>query len=656
MQEKARGKAAHALLAFPVAWVLLGVRAQLVETQPLTLAGLTYLGALAFKLAALASLAQLVFTWIAARTSSARFAGLGVCLALVAYPAAIAALYVGESDIIIRKSLPGAPITAGIFMLLLGLSAFTWHSLIQTNTSRAMLLANALALAGSLVVDKVTGYNQALIAAFSFGFGLFALCFILRAIVPQGPRSKIAAAFAASAALIWITSGSGWLSSSFVDRGRFQIHQKFSSISHLDSFVEKAPARADDPSSGSEPCPAAPLPQADVPFLDAAQRKNLIFISIDTVRADDALAEHQGRAIMPALRRFLDESWSGTAVSAYPATMMSLTAAFTGLLPSSSVLSATPPRSVFGSLNAKDYDRIAIVPAGNYFKRAAIEHYITQGCERLAAKDAGSQVKLTIKRLDQLRKQGRNHVLWVHFMEPHEPYKAQKGFDFGQSARERYRSELAHTDKALGQLLAHLRKNGSYEDSLVFLFSDHGEAFGEHGQSYHHYHLYPWLVEVPFAVHVPGQRPRTFPARVHLTDIAPTALQFLGVSPDRPLDGVTLLTADLSAPRALISEEFPVQLSALKRFATQAGASPDELLGRAAQLERGLGYPGKLSLIEGDFQLIVHRATAVRELYDLKSDPGATRNLAFEDAWPLARLQAALDAWRAGVKRSTGCR
>src|SRR5690606_11470148 len=86
--------------------------------------------------------------------------------------------------------------------------------------------------------------------------------------------------------------------------------------------------------------------------LTREQRKNLIFISIDSVRADDAQRLIHGRPIMPALARFVDESFSAQAAySAYPATMMSLSSAFSGVFPSRVMLSASPVPSVFGALS-----------------------------------------------------------------------------------------------------------------------------------------------------------------------------------------------------------------------------------------------------------------------------------------------------------------
>ncbi|HEV2694388.1 MAG TPA: sulfatase [Verrucomicrobiae bacterium] len=50
-----------------------------------------------------------------------------------------------------------------------------------------------------------------------------------------------------------------------------------------------------------------------------------------------------------------------------------------------------------------------------------------------------------------------------------------------ENMRSLYKSEVSQTDFWIGQLLAHLRKNGLLEDTAVMFCSDHGYYFGEHG-------------------------------------------------------------------------------------------------------------------------------------------------------------------------------
>ena len=75
---------------------------------------------------------------------------------------------------------------------------------------------------------------------------------------------------------------------------------------------------------------------------------------------------------------------------------------------------------------------------------------------------------------------------------------------------------------------------GEFDDSLVILLSDHGEAFFEHGEFLHTKSLYREGIHVPLIVKWPagtkGYRQRVEEA-VSLVDVAPTLAAFLGMGP-----------------------------------------------------------------------------------------------------------------------------
>jgi hypothetical protein len=67
------------------------------------------------------------------------------------------------------------------------------------------------------------------------------------------------------------------------------------------------------------------------------------------------------------------------------------------------------------------------------------------------------------KRLDQIdaffqSDQPGKAFLWLHLFEPHEPYDARAGYEFGTSDVDRYDSEIAYTDAAVGKLVAYVEK------------------------------------------------------------------------------------------------------------------------------------------------------------------------------------------------------
>src|ERR671913_1458395 len=107
----------------------------------------------------------------------------------------------------------------------------------------------------------------------------------------------------------------------------------------------------------------------------------------------------------------------------------------------------------------------------------------------------------------------------------------------------RYSAEVTMMDRWLGRFLDKMEELGLFDNTLLILLSDHGVAFGEHGiTGKPHYALWPEVTDVPFLIRHPegkksGQT-SDFYASTH--DVAPTILGFLGVEPERPMDGEDL--------------------------------------------------------------------------------------------------------------------
>lgn len=69
-----------------------------------------------------------------------------------------------------------------------------------------------------------------------------------------------------------------------------------------------------------------------------------------------------------------------------------------------------------------------------------------------------------------------------------------------------YDGEIAYMDHHIGRLLGALREQGRFDDALIVVIADHGELFGEHGDSGHGAWLWEELVRIPLIVHYPGGR------------------------------------------------------------------------------------------------------------------------------------------------------
>jgi arylsulfatase A-like enzyme len=108
-------------------------------------------------------------------------------------------------------------------------------------------------------------------------------------------------------------------------------------------------------------------------------------------------------------------------------------------------------------------------------------------------------------------------------------WRARPGF----SSRVAY--EVQQVDACLGTFLKELKKRNLYEDSIIIVTSDHGDATGELGRSSHSLWLYPEVMRVPLIVHLPASmRKKVVYDDAHvstLTDITPSLYYLLGHKP-----------------------------------------------------------------------------------------------------------------------------
>jgi arylsulfatase A-like enzyme/Tfp pilus assembly protein PilF len=194
--------------------------------------------------------------------------------------------------------------------------------------------------------------------------------------------------------------------------------------------------------------------------------------------------------------------------------------------------------------------------------------------------------------------------LWVHLYDPHDPYAPPAPFNERFRA-EPYDGEIAYTDSMVGKLIAALKARGQYENSVITVAADHGEAFGEHGENHHGIFLYDETIHVPLLIKLPAQRPgQRVDSNVALVDVAPSILDALRLPVPDAMQGKSLVSSingGNPAPRAIYSESGYGHLS--------------------------FDWSVLRSWRTGNYLFV---DAPERELYDQKADPGAKKNLAPE--------------------------
>jgi arylsulfatase A-like enzyme len=124
-----------------------------------------------------------------------------------------------------------------------------------------------------------------------------------------------------------------------------------------------------------------------------------------------------------------------------------------------------------------------------------------------------------------------------------EDYKRPYGPDIRERLERRladYDREIQNNDANFGKLMAWLKQQHLYEDSLIIVLSDHGEEFLEHGRVGHVNSLFQELVHIPLIIKFPanqGAGMRVKEAWQQL-DVAPTILNACGLTPPKSFQGV----------------------------------------------------------------------------------------------------------------------
>jgi arylsulfatase A-like enzyme len=234
--------------------------------------------------------------------------------------------------------------------------------------------------------------------------------------------------------------------------------------------------------------------------------------------------------------------------------------------------------------------------------------------------------------------EGERCFLFLHYFDVHSPFLSQPAFeraflppDFRKSSRitgatfqlglagqgkivlseqERedveklYDAGILQLDSHLARLFRFIDERFGFDDTLVIVTSDHGDAFFEHGKFSHGQNQYQEVLHVPLILRG-GSVPNGLrvDAPTSIVDIAPTLLAAVGVVPKMAGPGVDL-GRHWEAP-ALARDE--------RVLYSQSAPGPDEDVIRMVR--------------RGHLKLITNRETGRRELYDLAADPTEHKDL-----------------------------
>ncbi|MGI6139827.1 MAG: sulfatase [Candidatus Hydrogenedentes bacterium] len=408
----------------------------------------------------------------------------------------------------------------------------------------------------------------------------------------------------------------------------------------------------------------------------AAQAKHVVLITVDTLRRD-ALgcynAEYKGQT--PQIDGLAEDSTVFTkAFSAAPWTCPSVSSILTGLRPQvhqmitgKGALTEKAP-TLAEAMQQGGYHTSAIGFNGLLQERSKlnrgfkeyhwypmqkydIEHFgvgltheLIYMLPRLIP-DASGMTDHAIEWVQENRE--RDFFLWLHYFDPHTPYKPpvahqpKQGGDgremefhetraarMGSTARSvedrdwiraLYQGEVRFIDAELGRFLEALRSLNLYDSALIVFTSDHGEEFWDHDLFEHGQSLYNELVNVPFFIKSPHSS-----GQDHIEDnvstqaIMPTILELCHISPEYP--------------EGLMSSLSPMLSTAAPHTATEPIYIGSSL------------FHDRLEGVVFDSMKYIHGTLSGHEwLFNLEADPEERNSLIFQDAENLERGRQLLE-------------
>jgi sulfatase-like protein len=98
-----------------------------------------------------------------------------------------------------------------------------------------------------------------------------------------------------------------------------------------------------------------------------------------------------------------------------------------------------------------------------------------------------------------------------------------------------YRETFRILDRRVQSIVRSLMSSGRWNDTMLIVTSDHGQAFGEHGFLFHEFRVWEPILRIPLFIRYPRSRGAGAVGRgwASLVDIAPTVLESAGVSHTR---------------------------------------------------------------------------------------------------------------------------
>ncbi|MDP7291784.1 MAG: sulfatase-like hydrolase/transferase, partial [Verrucomicrobiota bacterium] len=178
-----------------------------------------------------------------------------------------------------------------------------------------------------------------------------------------------------------------------------------------------------------------------------------------------------------------------------------------------------------------------------------------------------------------------------------------------------YADSLAYVDSQLARLFEHIKRRGLWDNTIVILSADTGQAFYEHGFAGHANMLFNEVMHVPLIIRAPGAAPRVDTRVAQHIDVPPSILHLLCLPPHPAFQGMNLFEKNPPKDRSVY---LVVQAPLARQYA----------------------------IVRSGYKLVYDAQGDRRFLFDLKRDPGERNDVADSHPELARRLAVRLDTWR----------
>ncbi len=388
----------------------------------------------------------------------------------------------------------------------------------------------------------------------------------------------------------------------------------------------------------------------DLPALRARERLNVVFVLVDTLRADRLGSNGYARPTSPTLDRLAAEGVRFTHVEAQSSwTKCSMASLWTGFFPVRTGVTrfddAVPEEVVLPAERFREagYRTAGLFRNGwvapNFGFGQGFETYLRPAPARTPERFRrspgadplrGTDEDATVAALSFLAShRDEPFLLYLHYMDVHQyAYDEQAAnLGFGTSYSDAYDSAIHWVDRNVAALVQALEAHDLARRTILVVASDHGEGFGEHGLEGHARTLYREVTRVPLVIALPIRLRSgvVVDAMVRNVDVWPTILELAGLPPLPQGDGRSLVPLIEATAEGRTGDAPPPAVGFLDRRWGRPEDAPAPLLSVREDAR---------ALLLGS-----EDGTESRELYDTRDDP-----------WEKHDLAGAPPPWAAGLE------